>query len=319
MRLATFNVEHLDMPPRASLPIADRVAVLRPILERLDADILCLQEVNGQKVPGEGRRELIALDQVLDGTQYADRYRCATIAQSGKAGVGDTHNLVVISRYPIVDVREVRHTHVAPIGYVPVTATPEPARKSIAFDRPVLRAVLALPSGQQLIVHNVHFRAALASPVAGQKRSASVWNSASGWAEGLFVSTMKRSAQALDLRLDVDRTLDDQPDALIAVIGDLNAEAYEMPTRILMAGPDETGNPMLASRALHSVADRLPEDQRFTIVHGTRRQMLDSYAVEPKSGATVKRCQHSARHDCRDDGRWCARAPAGIVARANSC
>src|SRR6185295_1312598 len=61
MRLATFNLESLDLPPKAGMPLETRAEVLRPALERLDADILCLQEVNGQHVAGrEERRQLRA-------------------------------------------------------------------------------------------------------------------------------------------------------------------------------------------------------------------------------------------------------------------
>ena len=53
MRLATFNLESLDLGPKARVDFATRVTVLRPALERIAADILCLQEVNGQRVAGQ--------------------------------------------------------------------------------------------------------------------------------------------------------------------------------------------------------------------------------------------------------------------------
>ncbi|MBS0243962.1 MAG: endonuclease/exonuclease/phosphatase family protein, partial [Proteobacteria bacterium] len=71
-RVATFNVENLDVP------VAPRVAVLRPALERLAADVLCLQEVNGQHVPGKRDRVLAALDELLQGTRYQGYQRAST-------------------------------------------------------------------------------------------------------------------------------------------------------------------------------------------------------------------------------------------------
>ena len=50
MRIATFNLESLDLPPKAHVPLEVRAQVLRPALARLEADVLCLQEVNGQPV-----------------------------------------------------------------------------------------------------------------------------------------------------------------------------------------------------------------------------------------------------------------------------
>ncbi len=46
MRIATFNLESLDLPPKAAMALEARAEALRPALERLQADILCLQEVN---------------------------------------------------------------------------------------------------------------------------------------------------------------------------------------------------------------------------------------------------------------------------------
>ncbi len=49
LRIASFNLENLDDRPGASPTLADRIAVMRPQLVRLRADVLCLQEVNGQE------------------------------------------------------------------------------------------------------------------------------------------------------------------------------------------------------------------------------------------------------------------------------
>ena len=101
MRIATFNLENLE------LPVAPRLAVLRPALVRLDADIVCLQEVNADHVAGSKERQLAALDEVLAGTRYATYHRAHTTR--GGAGAADVHNLVTLSRQPITGVRQVRH------------------------------------------------------------------------------------------------------------------------------------------------------------------------------------------------------------------
>ena len=109
MRIATFNLESLDLPPKAHVPLEVRAEVLRPALARLEADVLCLQEVNGQPVRGQAERELIALDQLLAGTPYADYHRVSTTGPDGH-GVADVHNLVTLSRLPLLATREVRHS-----------------------------------------------------------------------------------------------------------------------------------------------------------------------------------------------------------------
>ena len=55
MRVATFNLENFDDRPGRGPPLNKRLPILRPQIERLRADVLCLQEVNAQKPEG-GRR-----------------------------------------------------------------------------------------------------------------------------------------------------------------------------------------------------------------------------------------------------------------------
>jgi exonuclease III len=92
MRLATFNIESLDLAPGLDA----RFAALRPMLERMAADILCLQEVNGQHVAGAPERRLVALEKLIDGTRYATYERAATSGPSGR-GVASVHNLVTFA------------------------------------------------------------------------------------------------------------------------------------------------------------------------------------------------------------------------------
>lgn len=46
--IATFNLENFDNKPGQKPSLEDRIALMKPQLHRLNADILCLQEVNGQ-------------------------------------------------------------------------------------------------------------------------------------------------------------------------------------------------------------------------------------------------------------------------------
>ena len=50
MRVATFNLENLDDEAGQDPSLATRVAIMRPQLDRIAADILCLQEVHSQAV-----------------------------------------------------------------------------------------------------------------------------------------------------------------------------------------------------------------------------------------------------------------------------
>ena len=111
-RLASFNLENLDDVPGQAPSLQERIAVLRPQLARTSADVLCLQEVNGQPSYGKGPRSFAALDRLLAGTSYEAYTRVATQSKNGHAM--DKHNLVILSRFPLETQRQVFHDLVSP-------------------------------------------------------------------------------------------------------------------------------------------------------------------------------------------------------------
>ena len=271
MRLATFNLESLGSTRPHGASFDERAAVLRPQLERLKADILCLQEVDASKV-GNTRRAA-DLERLLDGTPYAKH---GLVISSLGVGPADVHNLAVLTRLPVLEEHNVRHSFVEPLQFRRHTALPpDDAAVLLMWDRPLQHLLLALPGGRHLHVFNVHLRAPLAAAVPGQKAGPFAWKTVSGWAEGFFAAAAKRAGQALELRLAIDNIFDAEPDALIAVCGDFNAEDHDTALRLTCAGEDDTGSGHLASRVLTPVERTLPTDRRFTVLHHGRPQMLD--------------------------------------------
>ncbi len=275
MRLATFNLESLDLGSKARVDFAARAAVLRPALERLAADVVCLQEVNGQHVPGHEDRQLVALDKLLEGTPYRDYARAVTSGSEGRA-IADVHNLVTLSRFPIAETREVLHDLVAPPVHTSIAGRPGRGETApVRFDRPLLVTAITLPDARRLWVVNVHLRAPLASPVAGQKTGPFAWRTVAGWAEGFFLSALKREAQALELRLLVEELIGEEPSRLIAVAGDFNAEDYGPTLRLAIAAEEDLGAGGLAAHSLVVLDRALAADRRWSVLHHGRAQMLD--------------------------------------------
>lgn len=274
LRIATFNLESLD--DTADPPFDSRIATLQPQLERLAADVLCLQEVNAQH-PAKGEpRVLRALNRLLEGTRY-QHFHC-TAGDGPK--LADRHNLVVVSRWPIVGSHLHRHDYVPGPAIRLVTADPvvvEPVE--VTWDRPVLEVAVELPNGHILHVFNLHLRAPLAAPVPGQKVHALTWRTTGGWAEGFYLAAVKRAGQALEARLAVDKVFDADPEALIVVAGDCNAELEQTPVRIIRADLDSTGNGDLAGRALVPLERSLPPERRYSVLHGGAAVMLDHLLV----------------------------------------
>jgi endonuclease/exonuclease/phosphatase family metal-dependent hydrolase len=279
LRVATFNLENLDeKPSKKNMPPLDaRIAVLRPQIVALEADVLCLQECSAHAAH-HGVHELRALDRLLEGTPYASFARATTKGSSG--GPSDKHNLVVLSRLPIAEVTQHWHDLVEP-PVVHLATTPAPRDEPVRWDRPVLEVRLDAPDGRPIHVFDAHLRAPLASAIEGQKLAPQVWRTTEGWAEGYFVAATKRAGQALEIRRRLERIFDADDQARILVAGDLNTDVAGTALRILRAEPEDTGNPALASRSLAALEERVPAEQRYTVVHHGRRQLLDHLLASP--------------------------------------
>jgi endonuclease/exonuclease/phosphatase family metal-dependent hydrolase len=290
LRVATFNLENLDEPRPGGVPLEARIAVLRPQLVALRADVLCLQEVSAH-ARRRGRRALRALDQLVADTPYAAFERATSRTASG--GPSDKHNLVVLSRLPIEAEHQHFHDLVAP-PIVRLTTAPQPRSERVRWDRPILEVQLGLPDGRPLVVFAAHLRAPLAARVEGQKLAPLVWRTTEGWAEGYLLATIKRAGQAFELRRHIDRLLDADGDARIVVAGDLNAETTGSALRILCADVEDTGNPALAARSLVPLEQRVPEPARYTVLHRGRRLLLDHLLA---SAALARSCVSAEIHN----------------------
>ena len=220
LRIATFNIENLDTTESGKRPsLEERIAVLRPQLARLHADILCLQEVHAQ---GENnKRTLVALKKLLDGTLYAEFKISHTTTQDEIPF--SKRNLVTLSRFPITETKQVKHDLISPPQYRSVTTEPnEEAAKNLNWERPILHTRHDIDDGA-IHVLNIHLKSKCPTEITGQKESPYAWKSASGWAEGFFISSMKRVGQAIEVRRAIDAVFDEDPEAKIAVVGAISS------------------------------------------------------------------------------------------------
>ena len=278
LRIATFNLENLDDKPGKRPTLDERIAVMRPQLVRLNADILCLQEVNGQEEPGQPRR-LLALERLIEGTPYAEYHMVSTMTADG-IQVYDERNLVILSRYEIAEHHQYKHDYALAPRYRKVTAEPrENEAEEVSWERPILHAKIKLDDSKVLHVINLHLKSRLPSYIEGQKVNRYKWETASGWAEGFFLSSMKRVGQALETRMLIDKLFDEHEDALVVVCGDLNAESDEVPVEAIRGDVENTGNGRLAKRVLVPCERTIPEPSRFSMLHLGKGRMIDHLLV----------------------------------------
>src|SRR5262245_37616627 len=180
LRIATFNLENLDDKPGQEPTLNERIALMRPQLLRLNADILCLQEVNGQEEPGQPRR-LLALAKLLADTPYAGYHQVSTTTEDG-AQVYDERTLVILSRFEIIEHNQYKHDFAPAPRYQKVTAKPtEGEAKAVTWERPTLHAKIRLDSIRVLDVINVHLKSRLPTTIPGQQVDEYTWKTASGW------------------------------------------------------------------------------------------------------------------------------------------
>lgn len=227
VRVATFNIENLDETGPGVRPSLDeRIALMRPQIVRLRADIVCFQEVHGQERVGQPRA-LLALQRLLEGTNLDGATLVST--QDGQAWVFDLRNLVVATHHPVVDREQLLNDLVAGPLYRRLTAVPPDATaQAVVIERPILHVIVDAGAAV-LHVITVHLKSKIPTDIPGQKVDDFTWKTADSWAEGSFLSSMKRMSQALEVRRLVDRILDADPDARIVVAGDFNATPDEVP------------------------------------------------------------------------------------------
>lgn len=276
-RIATFNLENLDEDPSEGPgrpSFAERAAVLRPTLERLRTDILCLQEVHGQERPDQPR-DLLALKALLAGTRYA-RHQIASTRVSDGSQVYDSRNLVTLipEDFQLLEVTQVNGEFVPnPVYQRTVAGDPEPRR--LNWERPLLWTRIASLDGVEMHILNVHFKSKLATPADNLMADRYTWTTAAGWAEGFFVSSMKRVGAALEARAVIDFIFGADPDALILIAGDLNANSDEVPVMALRGRTEDTGNGALGHRVMMPLENNVPESSRYTLFHHGRGEMID--------------------------------------------
>lgn len=296
LRLASFNLESLGRLQPDGADLEARLPLLRPQLQRLRADVLCLQEVDAQQIPAEtaGTRKprgLVALERLLEGTDYAGFHHAVSLDRSGRRPA-DRHNLVVVSRWPLIAWESVHHRLVPAPRLQPATARSQSTEPlEVHWDRPLLRVSLALPGGRPLHLLNLHLRAPLAAPVPGQRTGEGRWASVGGWAEGFYIASLKRAGQALEARLVVDELLDLEPEGLVLVAGDMNAGEEEVPLRILRGAADDVETPALAGRELVPLARSLPVEQRYSVLHDGHGALYDHLLASRTLAGHFRHCE----------------------------
>lgn len=150
-----------------------------------------------------------------------------------------------------------------------------PAPRDIGWERPVLQTDVQMADGSVIHVLNVHFKSRIPTNIPGQKVNAYTWRSASAWAEGYFVSSMKRVGNAFGVRKIVDGLFEAEREARVLVVGDFNAEPDQVPVLAIRGRVEDTGNGELAHATLFPCQNAIAEDARYSLLHHGKGSMFD--------------------------------------------
>jgi predicted extracellular nuclease len=255
---------------------------MQPQLLRMNADILCLQEINAQG--NAGNMQLKDLTKLVNNTVYAG-YNQAYAKKKNSNEPYQERNLVVLSKYPITSAEHIYDEDSSQPLYKTVTsAPPDLVAKKVEWERPIFHVTIDLGNGKVLHLIVVHLKSKIPTNITGQKINNYTWKSAAACAEGQFISAMKRVAQACNVRMLIDKIFDDaknnnKPVPLIAVCGDFNSDIDDVPVVAIRGQVEETGNPALSLQVMIPCELSVPEDSRYSLLNLGKGEMLDHIIV----------------------------------------
>ena len=270
IRFATFNVLNLDLPGNRFYPNQEpysiaqydaKISWLAQQLDRLDADVIGLQEIFSQD----------ALKDVLARTRnYRDAHHLGCDPQLQRGALSP--NVALISRLPLIG---------EPIYHVDLPRKlavnlPDSAEPMTQFTRPILQATLALPGGRQLNAFVLHLKSKRPDWLGSEPDDDPYQLGAA-----TLRSLIRRGTEALGLRyLLTDLGLAGQTP--LVVLGDFNDVAEAVTTQIVMAngwrGKAHFDEPLYDSVRIQSQRHPLREDG-FSIVHQGAAETIDHVLV----------------------------------------
>jgi len=216
--LATFNVKDLLAPrdERALAVLPGKLDAIATLLRECDADVVGLEEVG----PIDLVRGIVArtpgcrYGEPVMGTPDARGIRCA-----------------VLTRLPVVSAR-VRTAEALPFPVFRV-GDPPPFGERLPLRRGVVHVRVATPGTGDVDVLVVHFKSGHPVPLRDASGAEIEPRTPQERAEGAFRSLVWRGAEALHARGIVDDILAAEPQARVALVGDLNDEPSSAVVRAL--------------------------------------------------------------------------------------
>lgn len=239
-----------------------KLETIARVMVQLDADIVSLQEVKGERV----------IDRLCE--TIGDRIRGYPVRALSEKLDPRGIRIALLSRFDLAG--DIRQHGAEPDFACPLPEVAEGAGniEGIRFRRGALEVPLRLPSGETLVVVGVHLKSnnpLYFTPMTSQGDHAAA----------MARSAMHRMAEALRLRRIVDERLGADPRALLAVVGDLNETEDSLVHRMICGSEVAATRHHLPPAVLKPCTALIPAEQRFSILFRGRRMLLDHVLASP--------------------------------------
>lgn len=245
---------------RARLLLKAKVEAVANVVSRLDADVVCLQEIKNERVV---RLTLEALE------GHLEPYSTVVVGGGDDARGIKT---ALISRLALAGEPRRHTTSENPQGFcLPRLAEGDPEPVVQHFRRGLLEVPLRMRDGSRLVVFNVHLKSNY--PVHLKPAT-----SQGDLAEGIVRAGLLRLGEALQVRRLVDQRLAEQSPPHVIVAGDFNQGPESMVVRAVAGDPVEGVRRNLPGW-LHSATGGIPAERRWTIHWRGSRELLDHILV----------------------------------------
>lgn len=259
LSLATFNVKDLLEPttPAALEAWPAKVEWIAQAIAACDADVVGLQEIGSAGV----------LLPVLDRPVLRGRYLTPLMGTTDARGIG----CALLSRLPLLATR----VHTASSLPFPVFREGDapPFGTRIPLRRGIVHAQIDASALGPVDVFVAHFKSSRPVRLRDAQGVEQADRTARDRAEGVVRGVVWRAAEALFVRGLVDAVLADRPDAMAAVVGDLNDVFDSAPLRALRGDAPGTGTG--DGGALLDCTGIVPPEGRFSTLHDGRRGQID--------------------------------------------
>ena len=265
LRVATFNVNCIE---NQQVSLLEQKEQLQSQLNRLEADIVCLQGIAGNA--DEDTFNLDNLDELLRGTMYEEFTLVSTVTDDGD--VFEDKNLVTLTRHDVLDAQQIKHDFVPQPNYLPVTSIPKSNNpKAITWQKPALYTKLYIEEEDYHVI-NIDLNDNHPVAIPGQYKQEQ-WQSASGWAEGYFVSLLKQSGQALEIRLFVDEIFAKNPNTNVIICGHIGSESNLGSGLVIQGSVSSSKNTELQNASL--VTPTTEHGGHYTKLTAGKKENLD--------------------------------------------